>query len=253
MMFDIATVDMTAVYYRNRVPLSGPPLPVTTRVWEYPWAQWVLKNAGIEPPAALLDVGCGCNPLMVELARRGYQVTGLDKHVKGAPDNPNPTGWGINPDWGTDTLSLRLGDATEELPFPNGHFDCVYSISVIEHIEFWTDEDATRQVLREMCRVTKPGGLLLITEDYTPGPVTNSVLIHACDLNATKGHRFREHIRAIQNEGFSFLWPNSRVIPSHEEIDQMRDTGQLQLCCAEHPDRHYHFTAVGYALIKATE
>jgi ubiquinone/menaquinone biosynthesis C-methylase UbiE len=39
---------------------------------------FLLKELGLEPGATILDVGCGTGRHSVELARRGYVVTGLD-------------------------------------------------------------------------------------------------------------------------------------------------------------------------------
>lgn len=52
-------------------------------------------------------------------------------------------------------------DAMQSLPFPDAYFDHVYSIEGIEHFESpWT-------VVRELCRVLKPGGQLIITTPNT--------------------------------------------------------------------------------------
>ncbi|MBV9463556.1 MAG: class I SAM-dependent methyltransferase [Verrucomicrobiae bacterium] len=55
-------------------------------------------------------------------------------------------------------LSLQAADMTQ-LPYRNGVFDRVYSLSVIEHLPDKLDEAA----LREIRRVLKPGGWLQIT------------------------------------------------------------------------------------------
>lgn len=246
-MFELATVETTAAFYRMGAALSGPPLPFTTRTWEYPWVQQTLLRGSLAPPGTLLDVGCGCNPLMVELASQGYKVTGLDAFLKGATDNPNPFGWGIDMTWEGPNLKLQLGDITD-IPFPDGSFDGVYSVSVLEHIEYWMDKEAADTAIREMIRVLRPGGLFIITEDYTPSPVRENVLIKSCVINESKGHSFRHHIEVAGEYG-RFLTPGCDL-PTDEDIDRMRDEGRLQLCCAVHPDAHYHFTALGYVFVK---
>lgn len=47
-----------------------------------------------------------------------------------------------------------------KLEYPAEHFDIVYSMSVIEHVE---GEAGDSESVREMLRVLKPGGLLLVT------------------------------------------------------------------------------------------
>lgn len=245
-MLKLATIAATAEYYRKGIPLSGPPVPFTTRTWEYPWVQEVLGRAGLAPPALLLDVGCACNPLMVELARQGYQVVGLDRYEKGAADNPDPTGWGFDRAMEGPNLRFELGDILC-IPFPDGHFDGVYSVSVMEHVAYWSGEAAPVVAIREMCRVLKPGGLLVVTEDYTPSPVKDNALIQQCAINKEKGHDFLSHIEAAM-EHCEML--DRRCGDFSEWIGGMRDRGELLLNCAVHPGEHYHFTALGYALVK---
>jgi len=58
-------------------------------------------------------------------------------------------------------VSFRQHDVTNPLPFPDNHFDHVFSIEGLEHFENpWT-------FVRELCRVLKPGGRLVITTPNT--------------------------------------------------------------------------------------
>jgi SAM-dependent methyltransferase len=51
---------------------------------------------------------------------------------------------------------LRTADLeNEELPYPDNHFDVIYSKSVIEHFYY------PEKLVKEMFRVLKPGGLLI--------------------------------------------------------------------------------------------
>jgi len=52
-------------------------------------------------------------------------------------------------------------DVIDRLPFPDNHFDCVFSIEGIEHFRNpWT-------FVEELCRVLKPGGRLIISTPNT--------------------------------------------------------------------------------------
>lgn len=115
--------------------------------WEYPWA---MERLRAEPGARVLDAGCGASVFPVWLARCGFRVTALDL----AP----PAG-----------LAERLGEPIEyvsgnltEMPFPDASFDAVFSISVIEHL----GREGIAEAMRELTRVVRPGGQLLITTDY---------------------------------------------------------------------------------------
>jgi SAM-dependent methyltransferase len=57
---------------------------------------------------------------------------------------------------------FSLQDA-RSLQFSDGEFDVVYSMSVVEHIE---GETGDSQAIREMLRVLKPGGLLVLSVPF---------------------------------------------------------------------------------------
>ncbi|MCW3002492.1 MAG: hypothetical protein JWQ20_1790 [Conexibacter sp.] len=94
--------------------------------------------------ARLLDAGCGSGRTLDELARYG-QVTGLDV-----------SDLAVQTARGRGHADVHLG-SVEDMPFPSGTFDVVTCLDVIEH----TPDD--RASLAELRRVTRPGGLLLVT------------------------------------------------------------------------------------------
>jgi SAM-dependent methyltransferase len=58
-------------------------------------------------------------------------------------------------------VSFRQHDVTNPLPFPDDYFDHVFSIEGLEHfVSPWS-------FVRELCRVLKPGGSLIITTPNT--------------------------------------------------------------------------------------
>jgi glycosyltransferase involved in cell wall biosynthesis/2-polyprenyl-3-methyl-5-hydroxy-6-metoxy-1,4-benzoquinol methylase len=97
------------------------------------------------PGDSVLEVGCGTGYLALELARRGRAVTGIDVS-KVAVD-----------------LARRHAEGTQarfevasalDLPFPDGSFDLVFSVEVMEHLHA---ADASAH-LREAARVLRSGG-----------------------------------------------------------------------------------------------
>ncbi len=92
----------------------------------------------------ILDVGCGAGNMIHHLARYG--------RVRGIEVDPRPVS--IARQRGYD---VRLGDATQTIPFADASFDLVTALDVIEHV------DADRNILSEAHRVLRPGGHLLIT------------------------------------------------------------------------------------------
>lgn len=56
-------------------------------------------------------------------------------------------------------IETAVFDAAREIPYPDSHFDKIFSVSVLEHIP----NDGDILALREMLRVLKPSGCLVIT------------------------------------------------------------------------------------------
>jgi SAM-dependent methyltransferase len=103
-----------------------------------------LDRLPLEPGARLLDAGCGSGRTLDELARYG-RVSGVDLSPE-AVEAARRRGH-------EDVRVARV----EELPFADATFDVVTCLDVVEH----TPDD--RATLAELRRVTRPGGLLLVT------------------------------------------------------------------------------------------
>ncbi len=98
---------------------------------------------------SVLDCGCGPGPLTLgfaELVTPG-RVVGIDIEPT-MIDQANQ----LASDSGLENLEYQVADIYD-LPFEDGEFDVVFSSAVIEHLS-----DPVR-ALREMLRVTKPGGI----------------------------------------------------------------------------------------------
>ena len=102
-----------------------------------------VERIGLPQGARILDAGCGSGRVLDELARFG-DVTGVDLSHSAVA-----AAW----ERGHSVLQARV----EELPFADRTFDLVTCLDVIEH----TPDDL--RALRELVRVTRPGGYLLVT------------------------------------------------------------------------------------------
>ncbi len=112
-----------------------------------------------------LDFGCGVGRLSRALAGRFAEVHGVDVsptmiELGKKLHASHPRG---------KQLELVLNDKPHLRVLPSGHYAFVYSSIVLQHISY----PASITYVRELMRVTKPGGLVVFqipTEDRTPLP-----------------------------------------------------------------------------------
>ena len=107
------------------------------------------------PPCKLLDLGCAESTNSLEMASLGFDVVGVD--LRRLPlTHPK-----------LEMVVANLAD----LPFPDESFDCVVSLSTIEHVGLgWYNKEekgtSREQVMEEVYRVLRPGGKLIITVPF---------------------------------------------------------------------------------------
>ena len=135
-------------HYRDGIGFS--------RNWEYPWA---IINSKVSKDMKVLDVGCGRAPFLFYLG----SVIKCETHGVDSGDR-GPIEDGL---WGCDeghnkkyNFTVKKADVREKLPYPDNSFDRVFCISVIEHMK---DGDKVKKAVKEMVRVLKKNGLLVIT------------------------------------------------------------------------------------------
>jgi len=128
-------------------------------------AQLADAVAGQVPPGGLvLDLGCGTGELAAALAVAGMRVVGCDispqmlRQARAAsPAGPTPGAGSVR--W------IRLDPGWRTLPLRAEGFDAVVASSLLEYV---ADPGA---VLRECCRVLRPGGTVLCTVPDPSHPV----------------------------------------------------------------------------------
>jgi ubiquinone/menaquinone biosynthesis C-methylase UbiE len=111
----------------------------------------VVESLGIEPPLRALDLGCGDGTTAVPLARSGAEVVGIDiaRNLVEA-GNRRATEAGLR------RLKFQEGDASNLEAVADRSFDLVLSVFGAMFASKPTD------VAREMVRVTKPGGRIVM-------------------------------------------------------------------------------------------
>jgi ubiquinone/menaquinone biosynthesis C-methylase UbiE len=100
------------------------------------------------PPrcGSYLDYGCGQGDMLRRVSPRAVRVCGVDVDPEVLPSIP-----------GVETRVIR---ESEPLPFPSESFDVITCLEVIEHV---ADE---KQTFRELARVLRPGGTLILTTPH---------------------------------------------------------------------------------------
>ena len=170
------------LYYVNRIEYPGPAARVlavlgliaaaflatgavmlwSSRVGKLRVRDRILDSLALQSAEKVLDVGCGRGLLAIGAARRmkAGKVTGIDvwsahdlsgNSAEAARANARLEGV-------ADRVKIEDGDAYK-LVYPENHYDVVLSSLAIHNIP---DQAARAQAVREMYRVLKPGGTLLI-------------------------------------------------------------------------------------------
>lgn len=110
------------------------------------------------PGLRLLDIGCGAGRHSFEALRRGCAVVAADLDAAVLKDVKAMGAAMVAENQVPSTGALECVNASVlELPFADGSFDIVIASEVMEHIP--TDRDA----LKELERVTRPGGSVVVT------------------------------------------------------------------------------------------
>jgi SAM-dependent methyltransferase len=143
-----------------------------------------LERLPLPARADVLDAGCGSGRTMQELVDFGT-VSGIE----------------LNEDAAALARSRGHGEVKvgrlEELPWPDGGFDLITCLDVIEH----TPDD--RMALAELLRVCRPGGWLLVTVPAYPA---------LWSLHDEANHHYRRYSRAaLAGAATSAGWTVTRV------------------------------------------
>jgi SAM-dependent methyltransferase len=201
-------------------PRKAPFLANDGNAYEMQMGRWTRRLApllidftGISCARRVLDVGCGTGNLSVSLASNPGigSVNGIDlspayiEHAKRENEDAR--------------LNFDVGDAGA-LPFADAHFD--HSLSMLA-LQFMPDINLA---VREMCRVTRPGGTVAAaTWDTRGGFVTFRIIFDAAAMLDPRGHaaRARAYTRPLSRPGeLAQAWREAGLIDVVQDMRTIR-------------------------------
>jgi ubiquinone/menaquinone biosynthesis C-methylase UbiE len=124
---------------------------------------WGLQHVSIESHYTVLDVGCGGGRTVSKLAATAThgKVYGIDYSEESVAATKR-----TNPQWiDLGRVEVRHGSVSQ-LPFPDAMFDLVTAVET----HFWWPDLAGD--MREVFRVTKPGGTFIVIAEVYKGAIT---------------------------------------------------------------------------------
>ena len=168
------------------------------------WKAYTVMVANVQPGQRVLDIAGGTGDLALAFAKK-----------------VGPMGQVVHTDINEAMLRIgrdRLLDAgvilptavcdAEKLPFPDGHFDLV---SVAFGLRNMTHKDAA---LREMARVLKPGGKLLVLEfSQVAKPLRKAYDVYSFSVLPRLGR-----LVAGDADSYRYLAESIRVHPNQQEL-----------------------------------
>jgi 2-polyprenyl-3-methyl-5-hydroxy-6-metoxy-1,4-benzoquinol methylase len=189
--------------------------------WHKARAAWILRalvEAKLEPPASLLEVGCGSGAVLRELVRAGYRVTGVDtaeplvrKAHERCPD--------------ADVAACHLSALPASM---TGPFDGLGFFDVLEHLT------RPEELLRSASSLTRRGATVVVTVPAL-GSLQSSV-------DVVSGHK-----RRYERGEISALFTASGIEPI-VEYGIFRATSMVQrvfrLMARKSDNENNRFTAV---------
>ncbi len=112
-----------------------------------------LEGLEIQPEMQVLDLCCGSGQATQILVERSHNVTGLDASpfaIKRAQQNV--------------PQAQYVEAFAESMPFPDQQFDLVHTSAALHEMQ----PDQLHQILQEVNRVLKPGGIFCLVDFHAP-------------------------------------------------------------------------------------
>ncbi|HEX7342688.1 MAG TPA: methyltransferase domain-containing protein [bacterium] len=131
---------------------------------------WLIGNLKLRPPCRILDLACGSGRHSAELARRGFDVVGLD------------LSWPLLRAAGRFDSGKKLkrirGDM-RLLPLRDERFEL--ALSLFTSFGYFASVDEDARTLKEVYRVLSPGGIFVL--DFLNAPLVRSEIVPQEEVN----------------------------------------------------------------------
>ncbi|MFE8070684.1 bifunctional demethylmenaquinone methyltransferase/2-methoxy-6-polyprenyl-1,4-benzoquinol methylase UbiE [Marinobacteraceae bacterium S3BR75-40.1] len=189
------------------------------------WKRFTIEVSGVRPGHRVLDIAGGTGDLTMKFS----DLVGPEGRVVLADINASMLKVGRDRlmDRGyADNIEFAQADA-EHLPFGDNSFQAV---SIAFGLRNVTDKD---QALRDMTRVLKPGGKLMILEFSKP---TNPLLSRAYDAYSFSALPLMGKLIAGDSESYRYLAESIRMHPDQDTLKGMMENAGLVQC------RYYNMT-----------
>lgn len=157
------------------------------------------------PDSTIIDVGCGAAPVVSRLLANDRDCIGLDYSFDMLRFSRDV----LNQSQQHNTALLQAD--CQALPFPDNHFDIIVCLGVISYIQDY------QPALKELYRILKPDGTLIISFRNTYNPVLFDPIIglktfvkwllrkHEDDNSVGRFLKFKAVRSDIEREGFEYL------------------------------------------------
>lgn len=114
----------------------------------------LIEHIRVQQVRTVCDAGCGCGVFAAKLAENGFDVSGFDvaEHAVEIAEKL------------LERVSLKADLRTADIRstgYEDGRFDCAIARDVVDHMR---KRDAVLAV-GELCRIVRPGGIVLLTLD----------------------------------------------------------------------------------------
>ena len=184
------------------------------------WKRIALEHTGLRPGMRALDLASGTGDLAMKMAG----MVGARGQVILSDINPNMLAEGrakLDNAGILGNVGYALADA-QYLPFPSNHFDCVTIGFGLRNV---TDK---AMALREMARVIKPGGRVVVLEFSKP---ISPLISKAYDLYSFSALPVLGKLIAKDADSYRYLAESIRMHPDQAALKAM-----MQECGLEQVD-----------------